>query len=98
MRPPSSFEQPAETKMSATKASSASALRVTVITLAPHAFWTARILRAHKRAGSLRSLSLLLHRAGEIGDVAAIVGRGDPDLVDGDVRRQAGDVADQVAD
>src|SRR3954447_5065677 len=72
MRPPSSVEQPAETKMSATKASSASALRVTVI--------------------------LLLRGSLEVGDVAAVPGRGDPDLVDADMRRRAGDVADQVAD
>src|SRR3984893_5849893 len=34
----------------------------------------------------------------QCGDVAAVPGRVDHDLVDHDVRRQAGDVADQVAD
>src|ERR1700759_5337211 len=72
MRPPSSVEHPAETKMSATKASSASALRVTVM--------------------------LLLRRTLKVGDVAAVPGRRDPDLIDADVRWLAGDEADQLAD
>src|SRR3984893_16310773 len=71
MRSPSSFEQPAEAKISATKASSAFALMVTV-------------------------MSGL--RASQVGDVAAVPGRVDHDLVDHDMRRQAGDVADKVAD
>src|SRR5262249_39351480 len=71
MRPPSSIEQPAAAKMSATKASSAFALMVTVM------------------SG--------LGGSSEIGDVAAVPGRGDPHLVDGHMRRQAGDVADEVA-
>src|SRR5512143_3035491 len=72
MRPPSSLEQPAAEKISATKASSAFALMVTVISL--------------------------LRRTLKVGDVAALPGRRDPDLVDADVRRQRRDIADQVAD
>src|SRR5215471_9890320 len=72
MRPPSSFEQPAAAKISATKASSAFALMVTVI------------------SG--------LGGAREVGDVAAVPGRRDPDLVDRHMRRQAGDVANEIAD
>src|SRR5712671_799264 len=71
MRSPSALEHPAEAKMSATKASSALALIVTVMS----------------------GLAAL-----EVGDVAAVPGRVDHDLVDHDVRRQAGDVADQIAD
>src|SRR5260370_21695850 len=71
MRPPSASEQPAEAKMSATKASSAFALMVTVM------------------SGLCAS---------QVGDVAAVPGRVDHDLVDHGVRRQAGDVADEGAD
>src|ERR1700733_7244525 len=72
MRPPSSFEHPAVAKMSATKASRAFALMVTVM---------------------VSGLCAL-----EGGDVAPVPGRIDHDLVDHDVRRQAGDVADEIAD
>ena len=72
MRPPSSGEQPAEAKMSATKASSAFALMVTV---------------------PCQDLPRC-----EAGDVAAVPGRVDQTSLMHDVRRQAGDVADQVAD
>src|SRR5215472_3908335 len=75
MRPPSSVEHPAAAKMSATNASSAFALRVTVP------------MRALRPAHAL-----------QVGDVAAVPGWGDLDLVDHDMRRQAGDVADQIAD
>src|SRR5260221_3871564 len=75
MRPPSSSEHPVEAKMSATKASRAFALMVTVILL----------LRL--RRGAL-----------QVGDVAAVPRRVDHDLVDHDVRRQAGDIADEIAD
>src|SRR5580704_605110 len=71
MRSASSLEHPAEAKISATKASSAFALMVTVM------------------SGLCAS---------QVGDVAAVPGRVDHDLVDHDVGRQAGDVADEVAD
>src|SRR5262249_45056091 len=76
MRPPSSFEHPTAEKMSATNASSAFALIVTVPMLC-----------------FLRSDGTL-----QVGHVAAIPGRVDHHLVDDDMRRQASDVADQVAD
>src|SRR5688572_3459674 len=111
MRPPSSSEQPAEAKMSATKASSAFALMVTVISRSSSWSSGPRASRAphdHERAGRARSGRLLLAglglrlllvgRALQGADVAAVPGRVDHDLVDDDVRRQAGDVADQVAD
>src|SRR5437868_11928983 len=69
MRPPSSVEQPTAAKMSATKASSAFALMVTVIS----------------------GLAAV-----QAGDVAAVPGGRDPDLVDADVRGQAGDVANEI--
>src|ERR1700737_3607075 len=88
MRPPSSFEQPADAKMSATKTSSAFALMVTV------AIRFSFLLGA--RPPQLMNLSPAA--ALQVGDVAAVPGRVDHDLVDHDVRRQAGDVADQIAD
>src|SRR4051794_8548655 len=106
MRPPSSFEQPADAKMSATKTSSAFALMVTV------AIHSSSSSSGPRASGSLMSESrgvtsaLRSSRSGrlspaaalQVGDVAAVPGRVDHDLVDHDVRRQAGDVADQVAD
>src|SRR4051794_20291378 len=99
MRPPSSVEHPAEAKISATKASSAFALMVTVICLPS---WSSGprascALMNHERAGSSRSGRLLLTRlrlllrlrALQGADIAAVPGRVDHDLVDHDVRRQA---------
>src|SRR6266567_963312 len=131
MRPPSSVEQPAEAKMSATKASSAFALMVTVIVRAPNewphpeersagvrrdprgvtsALWWATARRvATLRDAALRAapqgedvllrLRLFLRRGAlQVADIAAVPGRIDHDLVDHDVRRQAGHIADEVAD
>src|SRR5215216_4480445 len=100
MRPPSSVEHPAEAKISATKASSAFALMVTVIRLSS---WScgpraSSALMSHERAGSSRSgrrlllggLRLLLRLGALQGaDIAAVPGRVGHDLVDHDVRRQA---------
>src|SRR6266542_4889522 len=106
MRPPSSVEQPAEAKISATKASSAFALMVTVIvrssscSCGPPTSSRLMMPAGSRRSGRLLpGLGLLLvRRALQGADIAAVPGRVDHDLVDHDVRRQAGDVADQVAD
>src|SRR6185437_13079423 len=54
--------------------------------------------KASRAFASMVTVMSLALRALQGGDVAAVPRRVDHDLVDHDVRRQAGDVADEIAD